>query len=162
MHLVSQNTEEEISRYRLQVQVRSAIRQLSENILHMTGGAGNPERIGLQTIGLLQAMQDHRDALGCYPDPDELRASLSLWGSEPQRRGERDAAPNSIMTRETVEGALQLAASCLSERRMQEAAGATEGAGFQGVEEPRSLAATGTPRPTCPATQKSACERPDA
>jgi hypothetical protein len=127
MRVVSENSEAEIARQRAWSEVESHLRELAANFMRVTRGAGKPWEIGRQAQSLINAMQEHWDAVGHYPGSEAISNALSL-DLDPDVRA-RMSAENMVeiyARQKIVRGCLQFAASHLLGQMTQESAGRSE------------------------------------
>lgn len=132
--LVSNNTPEELAQVkkrqrvdRAREQVRSALVQMTANLLRVTRGAGRPAAIVSLASDFLQACVEYRDAAALNPDPEMLTDALE-WHHDPELLSRLDEFNQRHLDADEkmVRGALQIAASRLLGQSTQEAAGHNE------------------------------------
>lgn len=128
MRVIAENRPPEIETHEAQNRLRSALRDLTANLLRVVRGSGHPYRIGQQVPALIAALTGYRDATGHWPRAEDVTEMLSIDRS---REWRRQHVPDSALDRfcaeeQIISGALQQAASRLVDQRTQERAGGSE------------------------------------
>jgi hypothetical protein len=67
MRIVSNNSNEDLNRRRLEVELRQAIKKMAANLIRITRGAGKPAEIGHQAQQILDVIDSHEEVLGTSP-----------------------------------------------------------------------------------------------
>lgn len=120
MRIVSQNSDDDLNRRRLEAEFAQALRKLTANLLRVTRGAGKPSAIGLQAQEILDVIDLHEDTFGYFPWAGQIPGYLDVWvdhrdcakrDEEYYRRAEED---------QLLRAALQLVASRMLGQHMQE------------------------------------------
>jgi hypothetical protein len=78
MKVVSENSENDLSRKRWEGEVAWALRTLTANLIRITRGAGKPYEIVRQVGELIEALRGYYEAVGHWPPSDELGNALSF------------------------------------------------------------------------------------
>jgi hypothetical protein len=136
MHIVSENTAEDIARNRAAEDVQRALTELAANILRMIRGAGKPNEFLNHAFQLTEAMSEYKKAAGHFPDPVIFARMLlldtreELFGRCSDDDRARDYAEQMI-----IRGALQVVASRMLHQLTIERAGDSEmSSGFYELE----------------------------
>lgn len=127
MHIVSENTPDELRRNFAQGDVDAALRQLAANLMRVARGAGRPWELGPQAQLVVETMLAYREAVGCFPASEAIAAAISLRNSQAliERVGEI-ARDELEAQQDIIHGALQIGASRLLGQMPQETMGRAE------------------------------------
>ena len=127
MKIVSETSDKELARQRVQPIVEWALKDLAANLMRITRGAGKPYLVGRQAQELIEALKAYREAVGLYPGSDEISAALNIQ-EDLRLSGQLSRSENSrrYAKEMLVRGGLQIAASRLLGQSTQESAGSSE------------------------------------
>jgi hypothetical protein len=76
--IISQRTEKEIIRDRLESRLRGVLRRFAANMLRVIRGAGRPFELLRQMNDILQLSTEYRELLGYYPSEDLFANALQF------------------------------------------------------------------------------------
>lgn len=138
MRVVSSNTEADIARERAVRDLEWPLRELAANLLRVMRGAGKAYLLGRQMVDVIDAYNDYKQVVGCYPDDYEISEILR----DPLRTNtdklDDFACEEVYAERALLAGAMQVLASKLAAQRTQETVGGREmWEGIRAVEKAR-------------------------
>ncbi|AJA10018.1 hypothetical protein SKP52_15700 [Sphingopyxis fribergensis] len=120
LRLVSSTSKSEVDEEHARRRLTWPLRELTANLLRTVRGAGKPYAVAEQIFAVANALQEYREAAGCWPSEYDIRTALDRDARWPEGK------PNDDMgygIDEMVDGSLQIAASQLVGQMPQEAAG---------------------------------------
>jgi hypothetical protein len=150
-HLISDQSENDIQRSKDEENLKQTLREMASNTLRIVRGAGSPY-IGRQAAECVDAFERYRASHGHYPpfhliqkfmDPDYAYKENRPWvhsnAEDMARWGEDGTLDRENALLLIRKGALQVAASKLSDQLMQERRGEEElSSGIRALEEARA------------------------
>lgn len=138
MKVVSENSDRDVARHRLENEIAAAIRDLTANLIRITRGAGKAYEVGPQASRLVTAYVDYQEEIGHWPSPHLLSTALTFDSFDAYREYPIDDRMVEYERERIIKGALQITASRLLDQQLQVRAGEDELlSGVNGFEEAR-------------------------
>lgn len=122
MRVVSDNTEKDIAKHRLEHEVEWAMRELTANLLRITRGAGKSYDVLSQAHRLIDLSVKFKDLTGVWPY-SEMERAICMRG---EGRFEPHVSDFKWAEHSIVAGALQLTAATLLGQHLQQASGGSQ------------------------------------
>jgi hypothetical protein len=121
MRVVSENSDDDLKRRRVDEELGYAIRALTANLLRVTRGAGKPFEIGLQAQRVVDAVVAYYEAWRRNPGPEQYAKYLDIGlDREILARVSEEERYRSYAEEAMVRAALQISASRLVGQLTQE------------------------------------------
>ncbi|QAY78062.1 hypothetical protein [Sphingosinicella sp. BN140058] len=119
LELVSCRTARQVECYQAANGIVAPLQRLAAGLLRVMRGSGEPEHIGFLCGAVLDALEEHRQILGSYPDGNAIAAALHLGLEEAQAGTDAEGAGIARAQRMMISGALQVCASSLLSQAVQ-------------------------------------------
>ena len=127
MHIVSENSEQDLNRRDADERLGWALRQATANLLRVTRGAGKTYEVLKHAIDLVEAIVEYEKIWGLFPSDHVYWGHLNISADKTMiDRTSEYYTDLSYAEERIVRGALQIAASKLLQQRPQICAGETE------------------------------------
>ena len=85
MRVVSENSEKDIERHRLENEITYSMQELAANLMRITRGAGKPYDVGKRAAKLVRLMVEYHENAGHCPSSDFLMKTPSFLWTRPHR-----------------------------------------------------------------------------